>query len=346
LPELENECDFLAPHQRTNLVGHARADARIAGLIADGALSNGWLITGGQGIGKATLAYRIARAVLSGSKADTLQIDPRTGDKTFALIAGLAHPDLFVAQRRWDEKKDRFETEISVETIRKLTGFLNRTASMGGWRVAIIDSADALNRNAANALLKSLEEPPARSVLLLASSAPGRLIATIRSRCRRIDLREVGDDDIAGFLAAEGVAEGKEAIKIAGVARGRPGFALSLAMSEGADAAQAVDLFLSGAMHHGDASAAAKHLVGKSADARWSIFKTLLIDALTDGARARAMAAPCDDVFANAAAGQLAAARDELNSLLTRGEALNLDRMQLIMAMGRRLHGAIGNQAA
>ena len=143
-----------------------------------GALTNGWLIAGGRAPAKRRSAFRLARLLLAGDDAA----------KAKTLIAANAHPDLFVAERLYDEKTERLASEISVETIRRLTQFLTRTPSLGDWRVAIVDTADALNRNAANALLKALEEPPPRTTLFLLSVAPGRLLATIRSRCRKVSL--------------------------------------------------------------------------------------------------------------------------------------------------------------
>ena len=160
--------DLLAPAMRPNQIGREPIEAQLRDAMAAGVLSHGWILSGPKGAGKATLAYRIARALLDPKALTTnLTLDVSQDDQVFKLVAGQAHPDLFVAERLWDEKKSKYQTEISVETIRKLTSFLTRTASFGGWRVAIIDTADDMNRNAANALLKVLEEPPKKTLLLL-----------------------------------------------------------------------------------------------------------------------------------------------------------------------------------
>jgi DNA polymerase III subunit delta' len=158
-------------------------------------MHHGWLIAGPQGIGKATLAYRFARAAL----ADPAERTPSTlaiAEDTRAArqVRALSHPGLLVIRRPWDEKAKRFAQSIPVDEVRKLRAFLSHSAARGAWRVVIVDDANELNVNAANALLKSLEEPPPRTVFLLIASAPGRLLPTIRSRCRTLTLQPLADE--------------------------------------------------------------------------------------------------------------------------------------------------------
>ncbi|MHA7871798.1 MAG: AAA family ATPase, partial [Hyphococcus sp.] len=193
------------PKDRDSQIGRADVERDIRAMMREGIFSHGWIIAGPAGAGKATLAYRIARAVLDPtSLTSDHDLGVSVDSQVFKLIAAEAHPDLFVATRLWNEKTSRFQSEITIETIRALLSFLNRTAAFGGPRVAIIDTADDLNRNAANALLKALEEPPKNTLLLLLSQSPGRLLPTIRSRCRRIDLRSVDTTLIAALLQQEG----------------------------------------------------------------------------------------------------------------------------------------------
>ncbi|MCZ7596889.1 MAG: DNA polymerase III subunit delta', partial [Gammaproteobacteria bacterium] len=119
-------------------------------------------------------------------------------------VRGRAHPDLLVLERPRGEDGGATKTVIPVEQVRRLVRFLGSTASAGGWRVVIVDPADDLNRAAANALLKMLEEPPRRTVFLLVAHLPGRLLPTIRSRCRRIVLKPLPDAAVAAMLAAAG----------------------------------------------------------------------------------------------------------------------------------------------
>ncbi len=150
-------------------------------------MHHAWLITGAPGVGKATLAYRFARRLLAGVQpGDTLAVDPAS--PVFRRVAVGSHADLLTVEREWDDKKSRLRGEIVVDDARAISAFLRLTPAEGGWRVVVIDGAEHMNRNAANAVLKMLEEPPPRAVLLLTCAAPGRLLPTIRSRCRRLAL--------------------------------------------------------------------------------------------------------------------------------------------------------------
>lgn len=307
--------------------------------IAAGRLTNGWMICGPKGSGKATLAYRIARALL-GPEAlkpgESLDMD--NGARAFRLIAARGHPDLFVAERLFDEKNDRYAAEITVETIRELSAFLSKTASEGGWRIAIVDSADDLNRNAANALLKSLEEPPAKTVLLLLAGEPGRLLPTIRSRCRRITLPPLADAEIVGLLGSEaGLAEA-EARPIARVARGRPGYALALAAGEGGEAASLADDFLRTVLARRDPLALTAAFAGKAGARKWEIFIEILLQRLSEAARASARTG--ERALGAFAPGELVEAHARMTALAARGEALNVDRGQILFGLARELQAA------
>ncbi|NWG71701.1 MAG: DNA polymerase III subunit delta', partial [Parvularculaceae bacterium] len=235
---------MIAPHERHSITGRAEVEGALRAMLDAGSLSHGWLIAGPKGAGKATLAYRVARALLDPGSLGPTGLDMAPDARGFRLIAARGHPDLFVAEKQFDEKNDRYASEITVETIRELSAFLSKTASQGGWRVAIVDTADELNRNAANALLKSLEEPPQKSVILLLADQVGRLLPTIRSRCRRIDLKPVPNDEVVGLLMSEVGLDGAAARAVAGIAKGRPGHALTLAAGEGTEAAALAEEFL------------------------------------------------------------------------------------------------------
>lgn len=323
---MSDDPDILPPHRRTDFLPAPDLDAQLQRALEQGALANGWLIAGPEGVGKATLAYRLARALLNGG-AQTL--DPPTEARSSALIAARAHPDLFVAERLYDEKKERHAADIAVETSRDLISFLNLTPSLGAWRVVIVDTADDLNRNSANALLKALEEPPAKTAIFVLSSSPGRLLATIRSRCRRLTFRPYADEAVAAFLAREGAANGEAAQKIASAAEGRPGFALKLALGEGVAAIDAVNEFLSAR----DAFGVAQRLAPKSADGVWPIFQELLLRRIDRAARGAA-------IDADARAADFVALRESVATLFTRGDAVNLDRLQLVLAAARAFAAA------
>jgi DNA polymerase-3 subunit delta' len=199
-----------APHPREThvLFGHDEAERSLLDSYRGGRIPHAWLIGGPTGIGKATLAYRLARFVLANpdpalpavQQATSLAIAP---DHPVARrIANEAHTDLLALKRVINEKTGKLFTNIRVEDVRRSVSFFGSTAGAGGWRVAIVDTVDELEAGGENALLKVLEEPPARSLLLLVSQAPGRVLPTIRSRCRRLLLRPLSETDVAKAAAA------------------------------------------------------------------------------------------------------------------------------------------------
>ena len=200
------EADALpgAPHPRhvTSLIGHRAAEQELLSAYRDGRLAHAWLIGGREGIGKATLAWRFARFVLANPdpaatavrQARDLNVEP--GHSAARLIAQLAHPDFALIRREWQGTTKRLASEISVEAVRLGLQVFHLSAAFGGWRIAIVDSAEDLNRNSANALLKMIEEPPQRSLILVVSHRPGQVLATIRSRCRRLRLEPLTEEEI------------------------------------------------------------------------------------------------------------------------------------------------------
>jgi DNA polymerase-3 subunit delta' len=197
------ETRVLVPHPRetTVLFGHRDEEAALLHAYRSGRIPHAWLIGGPQGIGKATLAYRMARFVLAHSdphaadlqRAKKLSIDP--SDPVARRIAAGSHGGLLVLQRTANER-GVMRTVITVDESRETISFFGSTAAEEGWRVCIVDTVDELNPNAANALLKILEEPPRRSLFLLVSHTPGRVLPTILSRCRRLALRPLSPSDL------------------------------------------------------------------------------------------------------------------------------------------------------
>jgi DNA polymerase-3 subunit delta' len=222
-----------APPPRENplLIGHEAAEHTLVDALRGGRLHHAWLITGPEGVGRATLAYRFARRLLAGG-TDTLEMDP--AHLVFRRVAAGTHADLLTIEREWDDKKKRMKKNIAAEAVREIPGFLHLTPAEGGWRVVILDGAEDMNAHSANALLKVLEEPPARAVLMLISAAPGRLLPTLRSRCRTLSLSPLAphamDQVLRTYLPD---MAGAQRAALAEAAQGAPGLALALSDQDG-----------------------------------------------------------------------------------------------------------------
>ncbi|MEE8393760.1 MAG: DNA polymerase III subunit delta' [Rhodospirillales bacterium] len=244
------------PRQNPDLQGHEEAELALHEAFSSGRLPHAWLIAGRRGIGKATLAHRFARFVLAnggdgagGLFAGELPVEgPVDGsvdgsgplylsphNPVFRRTAAAGHADLITVERSLNDK-GKLRTEIVVDDVRQIGSFLGLTSAEGGWRVVIIDCADEMNRHGANAVLKVLEEPPPRALLLLVSHAPGRLLATIRSRCRRLQLKPLAENEVAG-LVREYLPDltAGEIGELAGLAEGSIGRALGLAKEGGVE---------------------------------------------------------------------------------------------------------------
>jgi DNA polymerase-3 subunit delta' len=207
--ETIQEADRLegAPHPREhgNLVGHTDAEASVLRAWQSGRLPHAFLIGGPEGIGKATLAYRIARFVLAHPAPDqTPRQDLAIAEDHPASrqVAALSHPDLLVLRRVLNEESGKLRTEIRVDDVRRIVSFFGSTAAFGGYRVCVVDCLEEMNASGLNALLKLVEEPPAKSIFLLISHAPGRVMATIRSRCQRMRLNSLSTEEVSQAVTA------------------------------------------------------------------------------------------------------------------------------------------------
>lgn len=225
--------------------GHERAQATLARAVAAGRLHHGWIFAGPSGIGKARFALQFAGGLLGGASP----MDAT--DPIGRLMVAESHPDFRIVRRPTDDKGKQ-KSDIPAESIRELTQFFALRPAMGGWRIAIIDSIDELNRFGANALLKTLEEPPDRSLLILIYHGAKPLPATLRSRCQLVRLGAMAEEDVASTLRGAGVAD-DQLEQVASFAPGRPGRALAYHAS---GAGPSRDIIRSALRHLGDMDAA------------------------------------------------------------------------------------------
>ena len=231
----ESQISAVHPRETTDLFGHREAEASLLNAYRSGRIPHAWLIGGAAGIGKATLAYRMARFVLAHRNplssevqgAETLFVDPT--DPVARHVAAGAHGGLLTLERTLNDK-GVLRTVITVDETRETIPFFGSTAAVEGWRVCIVDTVDELNPNAANALLKVLEEPPRQSLFLLVSHAPARVLPTILSRCRKLPLRLLATADVirAAAQAAQIAVDDPALTEAAEAAEGSVARALTL----------------------------------------------------------------------------------------------------------------------
>lgn len=248
LPEADRLEGFAHPRETSTLFGQDAGERVLAEAFAAGRMHHAWLLTGRRGIGKATLAYRLAKHALAKATeraGGTLSLAIAAAATTNRQVLAQSHPGLLVVRRPYDPRSRRFATSIPVDEVRRLRPFLGLTGAQDGFRVVIVDSADELNGNAANALLKALEEPPERTLFLLIASEPSRILPTIRSRCQRLDLKPLEESAIASTLAKflpETSAE--ERASLSRLSEGSLGLALRLGGGEGLELARDADALL------------------------------------------------------------------------------------------------------
>ena len=355
-----------APRANPDLLGHESAENALRRLFASGRMPHALLLSGPRGIGKATLAFRFARFVLAHGAGDAaprgLLGDDEGGlavaadSGVFRRVASGGHADLLTVERAYDSRRRRLRSEIVVDDTREIATFLRLTPAEGGWRVVIVDGADEMNRNAANALLKILEEPPRRALLLLVAHSPGRLLPTIRSRCRRFPMAPLPPAIVARLLARyrPDLPEA-QAAALTVLAAGSIGRAIDLAGAGGVELYESVLALLSreqgidpAALH-----AFADRLARGEADGAYRAVEELVSQLLAEIAVAAARRIPeppaglptglapaglspashpaLRRLGARAPAARWAELREEIGQSFARTDALNLDRKQTIL---------------
>ena len=263
------------------IAGHAAAIADFRKAWDSGALHHAWLLAGPRGVGKAHFARAAANRILSeaaGPKFDLPELEIPTDHPIAKLIDAGSHPDLRWVQRLENERSGNLARNISVDQVRELGSFVGLTPALSPWRVVVVDSVDDLEKSAANALLKMLEEPPPNTVFLLVSHAPGRLLPTIRSRCRRLQFEALGSDAMTSILSGElPEMSDSERERLIALAAGSVGRALAFASLDlGTLEEDALAMLRSGDPDNSRRSALAGQLARKTASERYSAFLDLL----------------------------------------------------------------------
>jgi DNA polymerase-3 subunit delta' len=329
------------PRERTRLIGHRATERALLDAYRSERFHHAWILGGPKGIGKATLAYRFARFVIAHPDrfgpevAAAADLALPESHPVFQTVASGGNPNILHLRRPWDDKQKRFKTELPVDEVRRTVSFFGTTASTSAWRVCIVDAADDMNISSANALLKILEEPPARSLFLVLSHAPGRLLPTIRSRCRRLDMTPLGESEIAeglAELAPEAAADPAGLQDLARFADGSLRSALTLLSGDGLAITKG---FLALAGQSPKTDTAALHALGdmvaaRNQDDNWDAFLHIWRMWLHERMR---------HVSGGRAVDRLPFAElwEAANRMAADTEALNLDRKQVVLSFFQRL---------
>ncbi len=343
-----------APHPRDamSVIGHRAAEQTFLDAFNSGRMHHAWLITGPRGVGKATLAWRLARFLLAtpvddggmfGAPEPPTTLDTAPDHPVNARILALSEPCLCLIRRPWDAKSERLRAEITVDEVRKLKRFFGLSATDGGRRVVIVDAADEMNVNAANALLKVLEEPPANTVLFLISHQPTRLLPTIRSRCRALRCAPLSDAEMAEVFRRTDAPDIDNPAAIAALAAGSPGAALRLLAMDGLEIYGNLVGLLQKGLNRPTAVKFAEGCAGPANVQKFDLVLELIDLFLSRLARAGVSGPPDPEaaegeavLFAHLNPGPLTAQRwaslqQDLSHRTRHGQAVNLDPAALIL---------------
>ncbi|MEO1695386.1 MAG: DNA polymerase III subunit delta', partial [Pseudomonadota bacterium] len=297
LPEADRAAPFPHPRETRHVCGHADAQSALAEALTSGRSHHAWLITGPPGIGKATLCYAATRYWLSAPEERCADLSVPDESVAARQVAALSHPGLLVVRRPYDTKTKRFRTVITVDEMRRVLGFVQHTSGGDGRRAIIIDAVDDLNTSAANAVLKSLEEPPPQTLFFMVCAQPGRVLPTIRSRCRTLALAPLGNDEVAkaaqaAIDAADPPVEGDMTLTTERIAsaKGSPGRLLTMLAGVGAALTDAVDAVFKRLpdVDWVSINRLADDVARADQTARFDLFSAVFLDRLADATRSAA----------------------------------------------------------
>ncbi len=325
----------IPPAENTHLFGHRDVVSFLAKSYRGGNLHHALLLEGPEGIGKATLAYRFANHILKHkdpASAPDVIADPDPDAAISRQLSGGASHHLLHLARPVDVKTGRVKSAITVEEVRRAGHFLAQTSGTGNWRIVVIDPADDMNRSAANAILKILEEPPRKTVFLVLSHAPGKLLPTIRSRCMPIRLAPLDDADMLRGLELLDLTVHQDPEMLATVlhhAKGSLSNALLLLRYGGLEIAEAFEqILLDGpAKSRAAIHKLAETLTAKDRDMAFGFF----IDYATN--RVMGMARQAAQNGDLSAAEHWASLSSQLQENLAIADGYNLDRKQTIISL-------------
>ncbi len=335
------------PLENRALVGHETVLDHLAARYASGRMHHAWLLSGPRGIGKATLAARFAGHVFRHPdplRAPAQYGKPPANDTAELQVTRNAHPNYLHMRRPWDHKDKRFKSDLTVDEIRRTVSFFGTSAGQGGWRVAVVDTADDLNAAAANALLKILEEPPPRTLFLVLAHAP-KMLATIRSRCQKLTVRPLTEAQIVEALTALGLADGADEGDVAlaaNLSAGSVRRAITLLMEDGTNLYRRfAAMAASPAPQWDKVHELAGELVGPSANDRYR----LLLDIVHDyvARRIRGESEPAGQGLPASSPGGLAGwveVWEKTRRSAQLADEWNLDRKQVILNLFSALHEA------
>lgn len=330
------------PAENPVLVGHGQVGDALAAAYRSGKLHHALLFVGPQGIGKATLAYHLANHLLAHvdhRNAPQHLVTPNPASALFRQIANGAHPSVLHLTRPLNDKTKSYKSAVTVDEIRKVNRFLSLTSHDGGYRVVIVDPADDMNVNAANALLKNLEEPPARTLFILVAHSLGRLLPTIRSRCQIVRLNPLSDDEVLTVLEGfdTSLPEGEaEKAALVGNAGGSPRTAILLSQYGGLEIADAFDRLMGeGKVPVADAHKLAEVVAGRDQSVAFALLNDHALETL---AAAAASAAHYGDLER---AERFSQAWQDLRIAISEADTYNLDRKQHALNMIFRLHDTL-----
>jgi DNA polymerase-3 subunit delta' len=323
----------IAPAENTRLFGHDQAQSFLAQSYHSGKGHHAILIEGPEGIGKATLAFRFVNHVLTYpdfTDAPDVLGDPDPLSPMFRQVAGGASHNLLHLSRPADPKTGKLKSGITIDEVRKAGKFFSQTSGTGNWRIVVVDTADDLNRNSANAILKMLEEPPKRAMFLVLSHAPGKLLPTIRSRCLPLVLRPLDEDDLVGALGHLGInLQAERRSRILALSGGSVAQAIKLINYGGLEIIDAFDsvLALKGPAQRKAMHKLADAVAQRDGDTLFGFFVDHVEDYVAGRAREAAMAGDIDRAFG------LSRLHSAIAERFTVADAYNLERKQTVLTV-------------